>query len=263
MKEVLLIILLLMFSGNILADPGDSLVSGARPEKKDRKWRVRIELKRDFTNRGTPEETTKTTLRTDFLLTGIVTLVRLEIPFPDKKTDFEGSMFDPGLGDIKTRVGFKAFRVGIPVTSFIELTFPTASPPDLGSGKYQCSVAFKTSTRLSKPDSVHQANKFIFDVQLQQVFSYAGDTARKKINYTKLEIAFKNTWKKRLWAKLTAKPILDWEQAGLTGAVLELEPGWIINRNWSIWILSGIRLWGENIPSSYDKKLSFNLAFSF
>ncbi|MEI6172646.1 MAG: hypothetical protein WCR01_02770 [Bacteroidota bacterium] len=42
LNAVLGILLFLMFSGQIMADPGDSLVNGARTEKKDRKLRIRI-----------------------------------------------------------------------------------------------------------------------------------------------------------------------------------------------------------------------------
>ncbi len=258
-----IIVFVICFSGQLFADSGDSLINRGHIEKKDRKFRVKIELKREFTNRGTPEETTKTSLRTDFLLHGVVTLIRLEIPFPDQTSDFEGSLFNPGLGDIKTRVGFRAFRLGIPIASFIELTFPTASPSDLGTGKYQCSPGLRTSIRLSKPDSVPQKNKFTFDVQVQQVFSYAGDTSRKDINYTKFEISFRYTWNKKVWLKLAVKPVLDWEQSCSTGAVMEFEPGWYISRHWSIWILGGMRLWGSSIPSTYDKRLTIGAAFIF
>src|SRR4051794_30050583 len=55
-----------------------------------------VELKRQATARGTPEETTKTNLKVDFFpQQGIVALWRLELPFPDAKSTFAGSPFDP------------------------------------------------------------------------------------------------------------------------------------------------------------------------
>jgi len=62
--------------------------------------RFRLELKREFTNRGTPDETSRTQIKIEGYLDGIVSLLRLEVPFPDDKTTFEGDPFNPRLGDI-------------------------------------------------------------------------------------------------------------------------------------------------------------------
>lgn len=65
-----------------------------------------VELKRQATGHGAPEETTKTNLKFDwFPRHDVVSLLRLEIPSPDEKTSFAGSLFDPDLGDAKVRVG--------------------------------------------------------------------------------------------------------------------------------------------------------------
>lgn len=243
------------------ADQEDSLLF--TPVRKEKALRVKIELKRDYTNRGTTEEATKTIFKTDFQFNWFINLIRLEIPFPDAKKDFSGSLLDPRLGDIKTRIGFKSFRLGLPIGSFLEFTFPTASPPDMGTGKYQLSLGLKSGIKIPPRDTVFRSNVFTFDFQIQQVFSYAGDTSRKDIDYTKFEVNFRYTWKKKLSVKLTAKPVIDWEKSGSTGSVLELEPKWYITRHWSLWILGGIRLWGVPVASTYDNKLSIGTAVEF
>jgi hypothetical protein len=82
-----------------------------------------IELKRQATDRGTTDETTKTNLKFDaFPSQGVVSLLRLEVPLPDEQTTFAGSAIDPDLGDARVRVGFRAVEVGaLPLTSFFEL----------------------------------------------------------------------------------------------------------------------------------------------
>ena len=71
-----------------------------------------IELKRQATAHGTPEEKTKTDLKFDYVpQEGAVSLLRLELPFPDEKTTFGGSPFDPDFGDAKIRVGFRAVEM--------------------------------------------------------------------------------------------------------------------------------------------------------
>jgi hypothetical protein len=59
------------------------------------------------------------------------------------------------------------------------------------------------------------------------------------------------------------KPIVDWEQGGNTGAVVELEGGWIINRQWRVWLMLGTRLWGESVPTTYDQRVGINASVAF
>lgn len=227
-------------------------------------FHMKFELKREATDHGAPDETTKSSVKIDWFLHGVVSLLRLEIPFPDEKTDFQGDIFNPRLGDIKTRVGFRAIQlVGMRFSSFVELTWPTADPSSLGNGKYQASIGIRTGVHLSKPDSVFQAHKFLFDGQIQQVLSYAGDPGRKDINYTKFEFNLKDIWKKLIWMKLSAKPVIDWEGTASTGSVAELEIGWIISHHFSVWVMGGRKLWGEGIPGTYDHRLSLSTAYQF
>jgi len=58
-------------------------------------WHGRIELKRQNTSRGTPEESTQTTLRIETFFDGPLSVLRVDLPFPDEKTDFEGDPFSP------------------------------------------------------------------------------------------------------------------------------------------------------------------------
>jgi hypothetical protein len=257
-----LFFLLLTLSSSALA--GDDSFDGAESPTEKFVPRGRIELKRQATNRGTAEETTKTQLKIDAYLDGFVWLLRLEAPFPDEKTDFEGNPFNPHLGDIKVRVGFHPFPVeDIPVFTFVEVTFPTASPEDLGSGKYQLTGGIQPNFKIPLSEALSQSNTMIFSPLVKQVVSVGGDENRKNINYTQFELALRDIWEKKYWLKLTPKPLIDWEQDGKTGAVLELEIGWIINRNWSTWLMLGTRLWGEGVPNSYDQRVELGVAFLF
>jgi hypothetical protein len=257
-----IVLLLLALPGFVQAgEDSESTQANAAPQEVRH---GRIELKRQNTDRGTPDETTKTTLKIDAYLDGVVSLLRLEVPFPDNNTDFGGSPFDPHLGDIKTRVGFRPFRVDdIPVSTFIEVTFPTADPESLGSGKYQLTGGVQPTFRIHLSDPYSQSNVMIFSPLVKQVVSVGGNEDRKNINYTQFELALRDTWKNKFWVKLTPKPVIDWEQNGDTGAVLELELGWIVNRNWSTWLMLGTRLWGEGIPGTYDKRVELGVAFLF
>ena len=71
-----------------------------------------MEFKRQATARGTPEETTKSKVKFDYFPDGPVSLLRLELPFPDEDTDFEGRPFNPRPGDLKVRVGMRPVQCG-------------------------------------------------------------------------------------------------------------------------------------------------------
>lgn len=238
----------------VLASTGDAF-SQAGPSAEDaaREWRAGglVELKRQATSRGTAEEATKTNLKFDWFPEGPVSLLRLELPFPDHKSDFVGSPFDPEFGDAKVRAGFRAGDVGgLPWTSFAELTFPTADPESQGTGKYQFSGGMKTVHVLGAIGAGRQS----FSVQVQQVVSFAGDQARKDINQTKFELEWRAIWGPGHFAKVTGKPVVDWVDDGKTGAVLEVEGGWWVSREWTIALLAGGLLWGKGVPGTYDTR---------
>ena len=220
-----------------------------------------IELQRSATDHGTVGETTRTNLKFDYFLTdGPVSLLRLELPFPDHDTSFGGSPFDPALGDIKTRIGWRAIDVaGRPVASFLELTYPTADPASLGTGKYQLAGGVQTEFRLSAGPAWFGSPAQVFSIEVQQVVSFGGDSTRRDINETKFELAWRNTWNARHYANATAKPMVDWVGASQTGAVLELEGGWEVDRRWTLALLVGGRLWGEGVPGTYGTRVEIKV----
>jgi hypothetical protein len=212
-----------------------------------------VELKRQATSRGTPEETTKTNLKFDYFPhEGAVSLLRLELPFPDEKPTFGGSVFDPDFGDAKMRVGFRALEVlSRPTTSFVEMTLPTANPESQGTGKYQVSAGAKM--RFARA----------FSVQVQQVASFAGDAARDDISQTKFELEWREIWPGGHYGKATAKPVVNWVGEAESGAVLELEGGWVVDARWTLALLAGGRLWGEGVPSTYDTRVELKALWRY
>jgi hypothetical protein len=241
------------------ADSVDSAPAGAEFP------RGLIELKRQATARGTPDETTKTNLKFElFPSQGVIALLRLELPFPDAKTTFAGNALDPNFGDAKVRVGFRAIEIDArPVTSFFEVTFPTADPPTQGAGKYQFAAGAKPTFALPAGSPSIGSPRQSFSVQAQQVFSFAGDPARKDINQTKFELEWRGTWPSGQYAKATAKPVIDWVGDGQTGAVLELEYGRPFDAHWSLAFMVGGLLWGQGVPSTYSTRAEIKLVYRY
>jgi hypothetical protein len=239
------------------APPAAGPPAAARPTE----WHGLVELSRQATSRGTPEETTRTNFKFDFFPpAGAVALLRLELPFPDSKASFGGSPFDPDFGDDKVRVGFRAVDIGgRPVTSFVEVTFPTADPESQGTGKYQLSLGARMAFAQSRGPARFGSPQRAFSVQVQQVLSVAGDPERTDIDQTKFELEWRATWANAHYAKATAKPVIDWVGHGRTGAVLELEGGWVPDPLWTLALKGGARLWGEGVPGTYGRRVEIKL----
>ena len=84
---------------------------------------------------------------------------------------------------------------------------------------------------------------------------FAGDQSRKDINQTKFELTWRDVWAAGHYAKATAKPVIDWVGDGRTGAVLELEGGWAVDRRWMLALMAGGLLWGKGVPSTYETRV--------
>jgi hypothetical protein len=216
-------------------------------------WHGRFQLRRENVDRGTSEETTRTYLRSDSALWGGV--LSFQVAFPDEQTDFNGSPFNPRLGDSKARFRFAPFSAGdIELSFFIEATFPTADPGELGAGKYQASAGVTAGTPIPVPEAMRSTHVLKFTAQLQQQNSVAGDEQRPDINYTKLDLSLRDTWGMN-WVRVAVNTRADWEQNGKTGAVGELEYGRRLDPDWSIWLLGGGLLWGEGVKGTYGTKV--------
>lgn len=228
-------------------------------------WHGRLEIKRQNTSRGTPDESTQTSLRIETFFDGAVSALRLDVPLPDEKTDFEGDAFNPRLGDVKLRAKFMPLKSGdYTFPSFLELVFPTADPKSSGSGKYQLNGGIRMIVPFTLPIAQPKEHKAQFETELSQTVSVAGDESRKDVNYTKFEFTFYNVWRQQYTMKLKLKPSVDWIQDGKTGSVGEIEGGLFFARHWRTWLMLGRRLTGpEGIKGTYNTRLEFGLARTY
>lgn len=225
------------------------------------------ELKRQATDRGTESESTKTTLRIEALSSGPISQLRLDVPLPDEKQSFSGDPFDPHLGDVKVKVGFRAVPVGgVRLGSYVEVSFPTASPESLGSGKYQLTLGVRSTvpwTPWAELSAGLGDHRWTIAWLVEQVMSVAGAADRPDVNYTKIELGLLDTLPHEKTVKLTMKPAIDWEKDGRTGAVLELEGGMPIGEDWRAILMLGGRLWGEGVKSTYGRRAELTARYRF
>lgn len=233
------------------------------PDQK-REWHGRIELKRQNTERGTSDESTKTTLRIESFFKGPIRLLRVDLQFPDEKTSFEGQPFNPHLGDIKVRLGLQPLKASdFSFPTFIEITLPTANPESFGSGKYQLSAGLRMLTPVSLPCVDRASHTTVFEAEVQQVNSIGGDPDRNDLNYTKFEFTLYDIWRKRYTLKLKLKPTVDWVKDE-SGTVFEVEGGLLFARNWRTWLMVGRRISGPSgVSNTYGKRIEIGVARTF
>jgi len=236
----------------------------------DLEWRGGAQLKRDWTSRGTPQESTKTQVEVNTFIDGPVSLIRVTVPFPDEDTDFGGSPFDPQLGDIKVRAGFRALKSGkVSFPSYVELSFPTADPESLGSGKYEITAGIKMLAPFAA-SFMPASHATRFEVDLSQTNSFAGDPDRNDVNVTKLELVAADLWRERYTLKVSYKP--SWDHVKREeGAVAEIQVGFYFgekqgrtHRAWRAWLMGGSRVSGPaGVSGTYNTRLELGLARTF
>lgn len=220
------------------------------------------ELKRQWTDRGTPEASSRTTLRLEVAPHEFLSLIRLDIPFVDKKN---GDPMTPHLGDIKNKLVSSHIPLDdVRFDGVFETTFPTAQPESLGQGKYQLGPGFEFIFPLLGNGRGDAPSPWLvsFKPWLEQNFSVAGSPDFKNINYTKLELELRANWKKRLTLKLTPRLVYNWE-TDVSGGVIELETDWNFTRRWYAGLILGHGLWGVGTPTTYNKMIQITLGFNF
>jgi hypothetical protein len=236
----------------------------------DLEWRGGAQLKRDWTSRGTPQESTKTQVEINTFIDSPVSFIRLTLSFPDADTDFGGDPFDPELGDSKVRAGFRALKHGkLSFPSYVELSFPTANPESAGSGKYEITAGIKMLAPFAA-SFMSDAHRTRFEADLSQTNSFAGDPARNDVNVTKAELILSDLWRERYTAKVSYKP--SWDHVKHEdGAVVEIQVGFYFGEKegrthhpWRTWLMGGGRVSGPSgVSGTYNTRLELGLARTF
>lgn len=227
--------------------------------------RYRFELKRQNTNVRSPSATSRTIARIEHFPKGDLSLVRVEVPFPDENSSGgPGNGFNPHVGDTTFRLDWKGMRLSYwHLSPFIELTFPTANPESLGTGKYQVAPGVYTDVPLLQTRTGALSDVWSWGVLAQQVMSVAGDPDKARISYLKFELALVQGWRDKYTLKTTLKPTIDWMANNKTGGVVEVEGGMRLADRWRLTLMVGAGLWGVGIPNTYNERTELTLGYEF
>jgi len=244
---------------------GASVGAAVPSQAQEGGWRARVELRREHSSRGRPEESTKSLLRFDAFVGRAVESLRLELAMPDERQEFTGSIQRPRVGDVAALVRFRSFRAArLLVEPSLEATFPTAQPEELGGGKYRLGAALRFAAPLALPwvDSSYHTSQL--ELEALAVNSFAGDSDRRRFSFTRFDLSTHSVWRRRYTTVLRVRPTIDWVADGRSGAVAEIEGGRIFSREWRAWLMTGRQVWGTaEIASTYDTRIGLGVVRTF
>ena len=184
---------------------------------------------------------------------GLPLISRVEWPIPE--VDWQNGSATAGIGDL---TWLNLFLVGGPaawgkVALGPVFVFPTASPPDMGQGKYQVGPALGYVN-----DALH---RWQFALLVQQFFSFAGDPKRGAINQLQIQ-PFVTKYLGESWY-LQSQPIItvNFEQ-GTSSVPLNFVVGKIVDRRWDFNLqVSLYPRWTS--PPTKDYEVIVNIGYHF
>ncbi len=214
----------------------------------------RLELKYAATNRGSPGESTRTTLRGEVRPgAGAVAYYRVNVPWVNKNDDFASDPLSAGVGDLALKVSLRAPpALGATLAPSLELVLPTAETSRLGSGKWVVAPALAATWRLPEPWSI-SGRPMSAGVEPSLRASVAGDADRAEIGYAAVELKLVLPLAADWGLEALVKPVLDWEAGWETAGVAELTGEWTPGP-WRLALKLGQRLWGGGVGGTYDER---------
>ena len=173
-------------------------------------------------------------------------VLRVDVPELWTDPNLPRTSNQSGVSDLFVRTGNRVFVApGYAVFAAMDVTFPTAARPSLGTGKYTIGPAVATSRVFPGLSS------FIFGF-LQHQVSVGGDPARKDITISRLALTWNTVWGERGWTQVQAQSQIDWNRNNRSSMSLEFEGGWSITKEWRVFVHPGVGLWGRDVLGNYD-----------
>lgn len=185
-------------------------------------------------------------------------LLRTEMPFlrtADAQNAGMGSQ--RGLSDLAVTAGWRAYNTpeyAILVGAIG--TFPTASEPVLGFGKYTVGPAIATARFLPRLDS------FLIGLLNYQT-SVGGDPSRKDISLFNITTQINSFWGQRWWTVLQSVWRVDFERSAKSSMVMELEVGRNLIGRFGAYVRPGVGIYGRDVIGAYVWNVEVGVRYMF
>ncbi|HKT33503.1 MAG TPA: hypothetical protein VJR03_01645 [Nitrospira sp.] len=185
-------------------------------------------------------------------------LLRMEMPFlrtTDAQSPSMGSQ--RGLSDLSVVAGWRAYNT--PEYALLVGavgSFPTASEPALGFGKYTVGPAIATARFLPRLDS------FLIGLLSYQT-SVGGDPSRKDISLFNITAQVNSFWGQRWWTIVQSVWNVDFERSGKSSMVMEFEGGRNLIGRFGAYVRPGVGIYGRDVIGAYVWNIEIGVRYMF
>jgi len=189
--------------------------------------------------------------RSDYLLRMDVTFLRTT----DAQNPGMGSQ--RGLSDFAVTAAWRAYNT--PEYALLigaVSTFPTASEPALGFGKYTVGPAIATARFLPRLES------FLIGL-LQYQTSVGGDPSRKDVSFFSVTAQVNSFWAQRWWTIVQSVWHVDFERSGKSSMVMEFEGGRNLIGRFGAYIRPGVGIYGRDVTGAYIWNIEVGVRYMF
>ena len=217
----------------------------------------RMQLTSQYLELAPQANATLSTARVDLPFRGNF-LLRTDMPFlrtVDAQNPGLGSQ--RGLSDLSVTAAWRAYNT--PEYALLVGavgSFPTASEPALGFGKYTVGPAFATARFLPRLDS------FLIGLLSYQT-SVGGDPSRKDISLFSITAQVNSFWGQRWWTIVQSVWNVDFERSGKSSMVMEFEGGRNLIGRFGAYIRPGVGIYGRDLIGAYIWNVEVGVRYMF
>jgi hypothetical protein len=217
----------------------------------------RLQLTSQYLDLPHSANATLSTLRVDLPFRGDY-LLRMEMPFlrtTDAQNPGMGSQW--GLSDLSVIAGWRAYNTPEYAILLGALgTFPTASEPALGFGKYTAGPAVASARFLPRLDS------FLIGLLSYQT-SVGGDPSRKDVSLFSITAQVNSFWGQRWWTIVQSVWNVDFERSGKSSMVMEFEAGRNLIGRFGAYVRPGVGVYGRDVIGAYIWNVEVGVRYMF
>ena len=216
----------------------------------------RMQLTSQYLDLTPHANATVSTLRVDLPFRGNY-LLRMDMPFL-RTTDAQGpgTGSQRGLSDLAVTAGWRAYNTPEYAILLGAIgTFPTASEPTLGLGKYTVGPAVATARFLPRLES------FLIGL-LQYQTSVGGDPSRKDVSLFNVTAQVNSFWGQRWWTVVQSVWQVNFERNGKSSMVMEFEGGRNLIGRFGAYVRPGVGIYGRDMAYVWNIEVGVRYMFA-
>ena len=162
-----------------------------------------------------------------------------------------------GISDTVLRAGGRVY-VSEYVAVFLgtDVLFPTASPSQLGTGKYTLGPGGVLAAPLARLRSM-------FYLLVQDYSSVGGDPSRADLHFLQVQGTINTIWSEHWWTSVQGTWNNDWNTHRPTASNVVGQIGYRFDNHWNVFAGPGVGITGDNTPLGLDWTVQAGIRWVF